>query len=506
MEADGDTGTAEETKQKSKRSSSRGHAEEQIEATLANEEPLSNARSRKASHYLGLFKENTTSQELKKSKGKPKDGSKGQGATKIHEIPPRVRLHAENDDLHDKATTTTQDVSQPEYPTGDRLATRDYTQENSPRQRPSRNTSSTQLHTSPLSDVSNQSTVDYKETIQEPTDPTESIEWISGGGAQGTLPLRLLEDIRNHHIVPSTPPETTGEFPAAGRRASEASKVKSKDSVFEKPNAQSTEDNCPSRYTPEAKSEGAADEDEYEVENEQIFSATYYPHQGPCPDALEDTDPDQTSPFESSDDAIKASESSSISSVDEEYPIQSVEASDVMEDQDVKPSPHESYARSRTPSERHRVGPPDSGTSSASDTDYESWDDVRRSDKGDESGVTDGGDITPTATPRQSSSFARTKPCSKPLRAVELRPYKHQVGGHTHVYSFSKQAICKQLNNRENEFYEVVERRHPELLKFMPRCVFQILPSPRTRLRIRKALPIVPSSKSVANEVLSIFI
>lgn len=481
MEADGDTGTAEETKQKSKRSSSRGHAEEQIEATLANEEPLSNARSRKASHYLGLFKENTTSQELKKSKGKgkPKDVSKGQGGTKTREIPPRVRLDAENDDLHDKATTTTHDISQPEYAAGDRLATSDYIQENISRQRPSRNTSSTQPHTSPLSDVSNKSTVDNKEIIQEPTEPMESIEWISGGGAQGTLPLRLLEDIRNHHSVPSTTPETTGKFPAAVRRASEASKIKCRDSVFEKPNDQSTEDSCPSRYTPEAKSEGAADEDEYEVENEQIFSATYYPHQGPCPDALEDTDPDQTSPFESSDDTIKASESSSISSVDEEYPVQSVEASDVLEDHDVKPSPHESYAKSRTPSERHRIGPPDSGTSSASDTDYESWDDVRRSDKGDESGVTDGGDVTPTATPRQSSSFARTKPRSKPLRAVELRPYKHQVGGHTHVYSFSKQAICKQLNNRENEFYEVVERRHPELLKFMPRCVLQILPSPQ---------------------------
>ncbi|MCJ1246469.1 Inositol hexakisphosphate kinase 1 [Trapelia coarctata] len=465
IEVGGDPSTGEGITHKSKRSSSRGHVEEQIEATLANEEPLSNARSRKASHYLGLFKENAASQELKKSK----DGSKGQGAMKLHEVPPSVRLDVENDALEDDTATTSQNVQQPKFITADRLGTSDYTQENITRQRPSRNTSSTHLHTSPLSDISNKSTIECKETVLEATDPTESIEWRSGDASQGALPLRLLEDIRNHSSVPSTPREPTGKFPAGIRRASEASRPKFRESLYEKANDQSSDDNISNRYTPEAKSEGGGDEDEYEVENEQIFSATYYPHQGPSPDALEDTDPDQTSPFESSDDAIKVSESSSISSVDEEYPIESVETTDTLQDQEVKPSLHESYSRSRTPSERYRIGPTESGTSSASETDYESWDDTIRSDKGDESGVTDGGDITPTATPRGPATFVRPKPRSKPLRAVELRPYKHQVGGHTHVYSFSKQAICKQLNNRENEFYEVVERRHPELLKFMPR-------------------------------------
>jgi len=470
IEIGGDTTTGEEIKHKSKRSSSRGHVEEQIEATLANEEPLSNARSRKASHYLGLFKENAASQELKKCKDKPKDGSKSQGAMKIHAIPPSVRSDVEKDDLEDDTVTTTQNVSQPKYAIADRLGTSDYIQEQTPRQRPSRSTSSTQLHASPLSDISNKSTVDCIETVLEATDPTESIEWISGDATSGALPLRLLEDIRNHS-VPSTPRGTTGTFPEGVRRASETSRPKARDSLYDEVNDQSSDDNVSSRYTPEVKSEGGGDEDEYEVENEQIFSATYYPHQGPSPDALEDTDPDQTSPFESSDDAIKVSESSSISSIDEEYPIESVETPDALQDQEAKPSPHESYSRSRTPSERCKIGPTENSTSSASETDYESWEDTTRSDKGDESGVTDGGDVTPTATPKGPATFTRPKPRSKPLRAVELRPYKHQVGGHTHVYSFSKQAICKQLNNRENEFYEVVERRHPELLKFMPRCV-----------------------------------
>jgi inositol-hexakisphosphate kinase len=52
-----------------------------------------------------------------------------------------------------------------------------------------------------------------------------------------------------------------------------------------------------------------------------------------------------------------------------------------------------------------------------------------------------------------------------------LIPYRHQVGGHTTLWRFSKRAVCKQLTNRENEFYETVEHYHPQLLKFLPRFV-----------------------------------
>jgi hypothetical protein len=55
--------------------------------------------------------------------------------------------------------------------------------------------------------------------------------------------------------------------------------------------------------------------------------------------------------------------------------------------------------------------------------------------------------------------------------AVELRPFKNKVGGHTAIFSFSKQAVCKALMNRENLFYETVEKVHPELLKFMPKYI-----------------------------------
>ncbi|KAI8955994.1 hypothetical protein F4801DRAFT_574198 [Xylaria longipes] len=58
-----------------------------------------------------------------------------------------------------------------------------------------------------------------------------------------------------------------------------------------------------------------------------------------------------------------------------------------------------------------------------------------------------------------------------PLEAIELIPYKHQVGGHTTIWRFSKRAVCKQLNNRENEFYENIERYHRDLLPFLPRYI-----------------------------------
>jgi hypothetical protein len=59
----------------------------------------------------------------------------------------------------------------------------------------------------------------------------------------------------------------------------------------------------------------------------------------------------------------------------------------------------------------------------------------------------------------------------QPLEAIELIPYKHQVGGHTTLWRFSRRAVCKQLNNRENEFYEKIEKYHRDLLAFLPRYV-----------------------------------
>ncbi|KAJ9651649.1 inositol polyphosphate kinase kcs1 [Neophaeococcomyces mojaviensis] len=77
--------------------------------------------------------------------------------------------------------------------------------------------------------------------------------------------------------------------------------------------------------------------------------------------------------------------------------------------------------------------------------------------------------IAPNSQPKRSRGRAGT--VAKPKTAVTLEPYKHQVGGHSTIFRFSRRAVCKQLNSRENEFYERVEKSHPDMLKFMPRYI-----------------------------------
>jgi len=86
---------------------------------------------------------------------------------------------------------------------------------------------------------------------------------------------------------------------------------------------------------------------------------------------------------------------------------------------------------------------------------------------------------TPTGSPTRvdeiPSNYNRfipeDDPDYKPPDAIELVPYRHQVGGHTKIWRFSSRAVCKKLDKRENAFYENIERYHPELLDFLPRYV-----------------------------------
>lgn len=83
--------------------------------------------------------------------------------------------------------------------------------------------------------------------------------------------------------------------------------------------------------------------------------------------------------------------------------------------------------------------------------------------------LTDETDVTPKPSPRLLPTQESRHKATEPLGAVELKPYNHQVGGHTTVFRFSKRAVCKQLTSRENRFYETIENHHPELLKFVPK-------------------------------------
>ena len=47
-------------------------------------------------------------------------------------------------------------------------------------------------------------------------------------------------------------------------------------------------------------------------------------------------------------------------------------------------------------------------------------------------------------------------------QSVELKPYTHQVGGHSALFKFSRHAVCKPLVEKENAFYQDIEINRPE--------------------------------------------
>ncbi|CAG8469140.1 9449_t:CDS:2 [Paraglomus brasilianum] len=89
--------------------------------------------------------------------------------------------------------------------------------------------------------------------------------------------------------------------------------------------------------------------------------------------------------------------------------------------------------------------------------------------------ITDSKPITPTAgqsispgSNQSSDYFSNAAQTCSPA-AVPLTPFANQVGGHTSFLRFSRRAVCKPLARRENQFYEILEMQHPELLSFVPK-------------------------------------
>ncbi|KAF7301517.1 Kinase [Mycena indigotica] len=79
------------------------------------------------------------------------------------------------------------------------------------------------------------------------------------------------------------------------------------------------------------------------------------------------------------------------------------------------------------------------------------------------------------------------------LPHIPLRPFRNQVGGHSAIYKFTKQAVCKPLVSRENLFYESVEREAPPLLGYIPRYLGVMLVTYR---RVPKAPASPPTSNN----------
>ena len=407
-----------------------GHVDKKIEATLAKTEPPAAARSRKASHYLRVFKENDAAEELKKRGGRSKDrrpAEKGLLSSK------------EEESARTEASTT-----------GEKSMSRPSSALQSPRNGPLES---------------------YFEQVPSPGVAQEEPYFtVIESGHKNDFPPRLLEEIRNFtNLTPGADPNSSfsRRLPtaAAEKLRVHAPKTKTTSQVHEpldyfQPRDQSTD-----------RSHGS---DEEESEREQISSALYFPHrQLKSPDEILPDEDSRKVHVESirMRKPVNAGKGREGRIQDEAVQTpQEVEIS--LQSQDTNQCLHGDIAAissSRQDDSKSVLSTTADATTSA-ESGYESLAESTQSLHDDETSATDDLGTTPTATThRKERKHSPPPQPPAPLGAVELKPYDHQVGGHSTVYRFSRRAVCKQLNNRENEFYERVETDHPELLNFLPR-------------------------------------
>ena len=469
--------TSGKTRNRSSSRSSQSRVEKRIEATMADAEPSSHARSRKSSHVLGLFKENKSSYDIKKGQERQRTTSDNSIDVIPSEITTRSdqgsRLGHEGRPLLAETCDRDEVLGTTEGP----LPVR-----HEPGQSQNQPLRHSQLHQQLLrtSSIANFSATGLKKSRSEADLTVE--DWRPAivkrqekppdGTPEPKIPPRLLEEIRDFHNL-TTPFHdkfrSTQHKSAGTKSASDDKEITDRNWEDQLPKQKETDKADLSELAGEPENE--------EEESEHISSALYYPHEAPSPDALEDI---------SIDDARRRKDSQL--KTEQKLPgpaLPVISESGQAEDVDIAIQVHNKnrylhgdFQKVRSSSaETELDGHSETGFSSASDSEYESLDEVKASHSLDSSSQTDDAEATPRASPksRQSYLLSRSRKAHRspkaPLGAVELKPYNHQVGGHTTVFRFSKRAVCKQLTNRENEFYEVIERQHPDFLKFLPRYV-----------------------------------
>lgn len=421
---------------RSERSSSKGHrsrVEHSIEANMTNAEPTTNVRSRKSSHYLGLFKENTASPDRKR-----RDDRDG-------------RLDEPSD--HYDHYSTHQDLSHAKVPHGsDSPVPGPHSEDVA--MRPVMTRSQPSLEDSPF--------------IESPkTETLKDVQRDYVKQPYRALPRSLLEEIRNFHLTPGGARGTSFSKSIPTQFSERGGDYFSQDPDGERLSP-------PEELYPPGQRRISGQFEEEAEENEQISSAVYFPHERV---AISD-EVDQYQPFADGQGDVQSFEISAAEDGHVLVPkgrgneqeanhvdisLRSKNASRILHGDLQSPLDELNEKPLSTISER--------SYDSTGESEVTSTEDSALSSKEEESSLTDNAEMTPTATPTQRQRHIRLRRKHAPVGAVELKPYRHQVGGHTTVFRFSRRAVCKQLNNRENEFYERIERRHPEMLMFLPRYI-----------------------------------
>ena len=391
----------------SKEPSSR--VDSKIQATLPKADPPATvARSRKASQYLGLFKEKDAAEEHKRRREKNREQSQP-GTLETPALSgglPAPNDNAVVDDINEDAADSRLSRNRP----------------NLPFQRGSD------------AAVPTSSSINIGQTLSP--QPSHQPDEVSLHGLSGGVSLPAGE-----------------ADPSGGRNQ--------------------TEQTLPGR---DRSGQLLPGDEEEESDHEQIKSALYFPHRQVLPGPVSVS---RTTSFVQQKIAAEKLQAESIAALPEistaenasqspnevEISLQSQDESQCwhgdLHDVEQTSEDLQDYSSTYENANLMSDSEPDSGAESArSAFDYDSDDDLMP---------------TPTAfstkrkQPHRQTSHRHLQDYSEPRGAVELKPFKHQVGGHSTVYRFSRRAVCKQLNNRENVFYETVERYHPELLEFLPR-------------------------------------
>ncbi|KAK0796717.1 inositol polyphosphate kinase kcs1 [Friedmanniomyces endolithicus] len=364
-----------------------------------------NLRSRKGSHYLGLFRENEAEERRQADKQKAED---------IHE------------GINERSIAET--------------------------------------------GRSKRSVRKLEPTVSEDVDAEEngSTAAVSMDDLPHHLPVNLLEEIRNHHqLVPGRERHAPSSEEISAQDRSDRTPIASRDEHY--------------KLEPE------------DADQEHISSAVYYPHQGL---KLED------SPTEAQIAQHQQHPQDQHAEREQSKQPDHIEFSLRSNDGDTSDQLQGDLLVSRKTADDISLPDPAIPHGASSDTEYDS--DAYAS--GFETPASEDGETTPTATPTNNLHLAqamesptrRKRAPPAPIGAVELKPYKHQVGGHNTVYRFSRRAVCKQLNSKENKFYETVEKRHPELLSFMPRYIGVLNVTYRKDAKKQKSTASDAESKALA--------
>lgn len=396
------------------RSVSRGrsHVDKSIEATVKKPETGGPARSRKASHMMGIWDPDADQKRL--------DHRHLDEVSEVSVSPPRSG--------------------------GSRLTST----------RGSRPISPTTIHkpgpfsTSPPASptLSADATLARQAFENKSTSPLRQAE-PSGKAFQYTvpqIPADLLDDIKHQRFqLSEAPPLRSPEI--SEHRAQSAASTSSGD---------------------RGEAQNVAVMPEHE-EEEHISAAVYYPHPGPTAEEIEKF----KSPGDSPDiDALEqvlspATDKTSLPPLESDQPRQD-RVPDHIDISVVSKHDKKVFHGEYTPSEEAideqqtpKLAPVDDAkVVSASESEFESGDEYGQQSQTE--------DVSRTPTQPRSPTRKRAGTTSRPKNKVVLEPFNHQVGGHSTIFRFSKRAVCKQLNNRENEFYERIEQRHPDMLKFLP--------------------------------------